>query len=262
MTDFFLLNALLAGIGIALMCAPLGCFVVWNRLAYFGDTVAHSALLGVVLALMFKADVTLGMMSVAVLLALFLAAFGKQRTLATDTILGVAAHGALALGLVLLSLSKITIDVNGLLFGDILAVGRDDLWLIYAMAALVILTTVKLWRPLMKLTIHADIAQVEGVQTDKIRLVLMLMLALAIAVSIKLVGILLVTSLLIIPAASARSFARTPTQMAIISAICGILAVAGGLFASLHFDTPSGPSIILASMAVFGLGYFFKSSRA
>lgn len=261
MPDIFILKALLAGIGVALMCGPLGCFVAWQRMAYFGDTIAHAALLGVVAALLLGWNVEYGIVGVSLLLAALVAYFERQKQLASDTLLGVAAHGALALGLVLLSFSSVTLDISGLLFGDILAVNNGDLVRIYLCALAVLAVIARLWRDLLRMTLSADIAQVEGVNVRRLRLALMLVLAAAVAVSIKIVGILLITSLLIIPAAAARYFSKTPTQMAFRAAGAGVLAVSLGLYASLTFDTPSGPSIILAALGIFFTAYFFSSLR-
>jgi zinc transport system permease protein len=249
--DSFILHAWLAGIGISLMSAPVGCFIAWQRLVYFGDTVAHAALLGIVLALCFSASPLAGILMIAAAIALVVASLHDDTFLPSDTLLGIIAHASLALGLVILSLSKsISLDVNGLLFGDILAVGSNDLLLIFAAALIVISVIGVMWKPLMRFVLHADIAQVEGANTKRMRLLLMSMIAMVVAISIKLVGILLITSLLILPAAAARLLARSPNQMVFLAVILSILAVTGGLAASVHFDTPTGPSIILAA---FGL---------
>lgn len=263
MLDPFIIKAFTAGIGIALMTGPLGCFIAWQRLAYFGDTIAHAALLGVALALFMQMDLNLGIIVISLLLTGVVVYLERERKLASDTLLGIAAHGALALGLVWISLSRrISVDINGLLFGDILIVNHSDIVLIYGMAAAVVLLLTFCWRDLMRLTLHADIARVEGVPAERLRLLLMLTIALTVAVSIKIVGILLITSLLIIPAASARYFARTPTQMALLAAVAGIASVSGGLYASLEWDTPTGPSIILVALVLFIFAYVFARLRS
>lgn len=260
--DPFILKAFVAGTGIALMTGPLGCFIAWQRMAYFGDTIAHAALLGVVLALLTHGDLTTGIMVVAVAISVGVFWLEGHRQHAFDTLLGMFAHGALALGLVLIALTKsITIDVNGLLFGDILAVSAHDISLIYGMAAIIGGMMFAAWRNLLRMTLHSDIAQVEGVPTARLRLMLMLTIALTVAVSIKVVGMLLITSLLIIPAAAARYFATTPTQMAIMASLIGVLAVSAGLYESLQFDTPSGPSIILAALAIFVIAAFLGRAK-
>lgn len=252
----FIIKALIAGCGISVMAGPLGCFVLWQRLAYFGDTIAHAALLGVVIALAFNINLTLGIIAIAIIITVAVFRLEQKKELAADSLLGIFAHGALALGLVIISISEnITVDINGLLFGDILAVTVYDIALICAVAAVVASMLVFSWRDLMRLTLHPDIAKVEGVKVETLRLLLMIAIAFTVAVSIKIVGILLITSMLIIPAASVRALAKTPTQMALLSALAGIIAVCGGLYASMQLDTPSGPSIILAGIALFMAGY-------
>ncbi|MFW0776908.1 MAG: metal ABC transporter permease [Rickettsiales bacterium] len=263
MIDPFIIKALIAGAGVALMCGPLGCFIAWQRLAFFGHAIAHAALLGIVLSLLVGTNFDFGIMIVAIAIAIMVFQLEKGRKLASDTLLGVFSHGALALGLVILALSpSVTLDINGLLFGDILAVSNDDITTIFLIAAIVDITLLLNWRNLMRLTIHPDIAQVEGVPVARLRLLLMIGIALTVAVSIKIVGLLLITSMLIIPAASMRYFSGTPTAMALLAIVAGVVSVCGGLYASLLYDTPSGPSIIIAALAIFIAAYLvdkFKS---
>jgi len=250
----FIWRALAGGIGVALVTGPLGCFVVWRRMAYFGDTLGHSALLGVALGYLLGINLTVGVMATALTVALLLAAGLRQQILASDTLLGILAHGALALGLVLLSfLPTLRVDLLAYLFGDILAVGRSDVIAIWLAGAGLLVALGWLWRPLLAITVHEDLARVEGVAIEPTKLAFTLMLAVTVAVALKLVGIVLVTSLLIIPAAAARRFAATPEQMAAGAAGLGTLTVIGGLAASLLWDTPSGPSIVLAAVILFAI---------
>lgn len=252
--DDFLLRALLGGIGVAAMAGPLGAFVVWRRMAYFGDTMAHGALLGVALGVLFDMDFNLAVATACVVIALALAGLQRHTALASDTLLGILSHGALALGLVALAfLEYRRVDLTGLLFGDILAIGTSDLIWIAAGGALVAVALTALWRPLLSLTVHEDLARVEGVPVDTVRFAYMLLVAVVIAVAMKIVGIVLITSLLIVPAATARRLARSPEQMALLAAVVGIAAVVIGLLASLRWDLPSGPSIVVAAVALFAL---------
>ncbi|MDQ0326468.1 zinc transport system permease protein [Rhodopseudomonas julia] len=252
MLDDFFVRALLAGIGVALVAGPLGCFVVWRRMAYFGDTMAHSALLGVAIAFLFDINLTFGVFAVATSASLGLVALSRNRSLPADALLGILAHSTLALGLVLIAfMTWIRIDLMSYLFGDILAVSRTDVMLIYGVGAVVLAILVAIWRPLLAGTISPEIAVAEGLATERARLVFMLLMAAVIAGAMKIVGVLLITSLLIIPAATARRFATTPERMAVIAAIVGALAASSGLFASLEFDTPSGPSIVVAALILF-----------
>jgi zinc transport system permease protein len=262
MLEPFFIKAIVAGVGVAVMCGTLGCFVAWQRLAYFGDTIAHAALLGVVLSLMMDGNIQFGIIAVSLGLAAGVAYFERHKQLAADTLLGIAAHGALAISLVLLSFSNIAVDVGGYLFGDILSVNWNDIILIYVVTAAILFSIKYLWRDLMRVTLHADIAKVEGVNVARTKLFLMLLIALAVAVSIKIVGMLLITALLIIPAAIARYFSATPIEMVKFSTVAGVFAVTLGLGGSLKWDTPSGPSIIVAALIIFVIASVAKQSSA
>ncbi len=250
--DDFVWRAFLGGLGVAAVAGPLGAFVVWRRMAYFGDTIAHSALLGVALGILFDFELSLGIALVGVALALLLVVAESRLKLASDTLLGIFSHASLSAGLVALAfMERVRVDLIGYLFGDILAVSALDLLWIYVGGALVLGAVVALWRPLLAAAVDADLARVEGVPVERARFAFVLLLAVVIAVAMKIVGILLVTSLLIMPAAAARRVARTPEQMAVLAAAIGAVAVAGGIYASLAFDTPSGPSVVIIAAAIF-----------
>ncbi len=252
MMDDFILRALAAGIGVALVAGPLGCFVVWRRMAYFGATLAHAALLGVALGFLFDIDIRLGVVFVSIAVSALVVALQRTRRLASDTLLGILAHGALAFGLVCLAfLETVRIDLMAYLFGDILAVGIGDILWIYGGGATALLVLAAIWRRLLSLTVEEDLARVEGVPVTAVHLAFMLVMALVIAVAMKIVGVLLIVSMLIIPAAAARRFAATPEGMAALAAIVGCIAVAGGLGASLAWNTPAGPSIVVVATIIF-----------
>ncbi len=255
MFDDFFARALAGGIGIALATGPLGCFMVWRRMAYFGDSVAHSALLGVVLGVALGIELNIGIVIVCVALALLLLLLQQQRRLATDTLLGILAHGALALGLVGISFFEgVRVDLMSYLFGDILAVSSRDLLWIYGGGGAVLAATALIWRPLLAMTVHEELARAEGVRVGLVRIAFTLLIALAVAIAMKVIGLILIVALLIIPAATARRLARSPEQMALLAGLIGAAAVAGGLHGSLAWDTPSGPSIVVAALALFVLG--------
>ena len=252
----FLLNALLAGLALALVAGPLGSFVVWRRMAYFGDTLSHAALLGVAVGLLLDVSPTLAVIAGCLLLAVLLVALQQRQTLASDTLLGILAPSTLSLGLVVLSfMDEVRIDLMSYLFGDLLAVGPADLAWILGGSALVLLLLVPLWRPLLAITVHEELARVEGLPVAGIRLALMLLIALVIAVAMKIVGVLLITSLLIIPAAAAQRHARSPEQMAAGASVLGVIAVCAGLSLSWFQDTPAGPSIVVSAAALFLLSF-------
>jgi zinc transport system permease protein len=251
MLEDFFTRALIAGIGLALVTGPLGCFIVWRRMAYFGDTMAHSALLGVALSLMLQVNITVGVFVIAAAVAGALLLLQRRQALSTDALLGILSHSALAIGLVVAFLSGIRVDLMGFLFGDILAVSVTDIVVIYVGGLVILALLAAMWRPLLAATVNAEVAEAEGMRPEVTRIVFMLLLASVIAIAMKIVGVLLITALLIIPAATARRLSATPEQMAVISAVIGALAVGGGLFGSLRFDTPSGPSIVVAALALF-----------
>ena len=249
--DDFLWRSALAGIALALASGPLGCFVVWRRMAYFGDATAHAAILGVALSLAFSISVFIGVMVAALAMAFMILSL-SGRMFAVDTLLGVAAHGALALGLVAITfIPGVRVDLSAYLFGDILAVGRIDLLVICMGSALVLLVLWLRWERLLLLTLNVDLAAARGVDTRRESMILVGILAVLVAVAIKIVGALLITAMLIIPAAAARPISRTPEWMAGVAITAAVIAVVGGLSASFYWDTPTGPSIVVVASVLF-----------
>ena len=263
MLDDFFTRALIAGGGLALVTGPIGCFVVWRRLAYFGETIAHSALLGVALSILLDLYLVVGILVCACVVVLLMFYLEQRDTLPADTILGLLCHGSLALGLVVLSFfPNVRINLHGLLFGDILGVSRTDLAVVLGGGVVALGILWRLWRPLLAATVNVDIAAAAGLRPQRAHLVFGFLVAAVIAGAIKIVGVLLIVALLVIPAASVRRFATSPEQMAIGAAAVGIVAVAGGLFASAELDTPSGPSIVVTALALFALTRIRRSRRA
>jgi zinc transport system permease protein len=267
MLDDFLLRALLAGLMVAAAAAPLGCFVVWRRMAYFGDATAHAAILGVALALTFSASVYLGTLLAALAMAVLVSILAG-RGWAMDTTLGVLAHSALAMGLVAVSfLPGVRVDLGAFLFGDILTVSRADLGVIGAGSMAVVALMAWRWRRLLAATVSEDLARAAGIDAGRERLMMTLALALTVAVALRVVGALLIAALLIVPAAAARVLARGPEAMALGALAVGWAAVGAGLWLSLAHDTPAGPSIVVAAAAIFaalmaGAGLVGLSGRA
>ncbi|MDO6705737.1 zinc ABC transporter permease subunit ZnuB [Photobacterium sp. 1_MG-2023] len=256
----FMLPAFAAGIGISMLAGPLGSFVVWRKMAYFGDTLSHASLLGIALGFLFNINLNLALMICCLTLAVILVSLQKQRVIATDTLLGILAHSALSLGLVAISfMDHIRIDLMAYLFGDLLAVSTEDLIWIYGGGALVLGLLIVLWRPLLSMTINEDLAQVEGVNVELMRLLLMLMVGMVIAVAMKFVGAIIITSLLIIPPATARRFSRSPESMAVLATVIGCISVFLGLSMSWHYDTPAGPSVVVSAAFLFLLSQMKRS---
>ena len=257
MFDDFFIRALVAGIGVAIVTGPLGCFVVWRRLSYFGDTLAHSALLGVTMAYSFQFNIAISVFLISSLIALILIKLQKRTNLPGDDLLGLLAHSSLAVGLVVIGfLTFIRFDIMGLLFGDILAVNVTDLLIIWFGGGLILLVLKIIWKPLFASTVNYELAEAEGLNPDRAKAIFTILMAALIAISIKMVGLLLITGMLIIPAAMARNLSDSPFKMVLFSIIGGLLSVLIGLFSSLEFNTPSGPSIIAAALFLFILSLF------
>ena len=252
MSDIWWLMPLFGGVLLALISGPLGSFVVWRRMAFFGDTLSHGALLGITFGVLTDMNLTLALVLGSLLLALALLPLEQRSRLSSDTLLGIVSHSTLAIGLVTLSLAHgIRVDLMGYLFGDLLAVGRSDvLWILLA-AILVGTLLIWQWRALLAVTVSAELAAIEGYHVRRLNLLLILMLALIVALAMKVVGILLVSALLIIPPAAARSLSRSPEQMVIIASGCGVLSVLLGMWASFHWDTPAGPSVVVSATLLF-----------
>ena len=257
--DDFIIRAGLGGIGMALIAAPLGCYVVWQRMAYFGETIAHSGLLGVAFGLLTSLNLTLSVFLAAVIVTLGLRAVERRTYLAKDTALGLIAHIVLAFGLIVTSqFQSLQVDMMGLLFGDILAISQLDLLLVLAGLIAIWGLIAWLWQDMLALSIDRALALAEGVRVNKVEFLLSMALAATVALSMKLVGLLLVTAMLIIPAAGAMGLARTPEQMVLYTALISSLSVAIGLFASFYIDIPTGPAIVVAMAFFFLLTIFVK----
>ena len=257
MFDDFFIRALFAGIGVAFVTGPLGCFVIWRRLSYFGDTLAHSALLGVTIAYSLEFNIAFSVFITSSLIALILVQLQNKTNLPGDALLGLLAHSSLAVGLVVIGfLTFIRFDIMGLLFGDILAVTVNDIYIIWFGGALILLILKLIWKPLFASTVNYELAEAEGLNPDRAKAIFTILMAALIAISIKMVGLLLITGMLIIPAAMARNLSDSPFKMVLFSIIGGLLSVLIGLFSSLEFNTPSGPSIIAAALFLFILSLF------
>lgn len=258
MLDDFFMRAMLAGLGIAAVAGPLGSFVVWRRMAYFGDATAHAAMLGVAVSLAFQISIYAGTTLVAAAMAVTISGL-VTRGQSMDTMLGVLSHSALAIGLVAISfVPQARSDLSAYLFGDILAVGRGDLALIWAGAAGVLALLAWRWQRLLTASLNEELAMAAGIDPRVERLVLSIALAVVVALSIRVVGSLLISAMLIVPAAAARGLSRSPERMVGNAVLIATLAVMGGLTASLYLDTPAGPSIITAAAAFFAFSQVFR----
>jgi zinc transport system permease protein len=261
-TETFVIYALAAGIAVALVAAPLGTVVVWRRMAYFGDTLAHAALLGVALAVAADQLPMVGVALIGVAIAVLLFWLEKQRDLSTDTLLGILSHSALALGLIVLSVIQTqgyNVNLTSYLFGDLLAVTWPDLVLMYGCAVVILFVFSRLLPALISISVDEELARIDGIAVEKTRFIFMILLALVVAVALKVVGILLITALLIIPAATARLFSKSPVQMVLASVLMAVVSVIFGLYSSLQWDLPTGPAIVVSASFLFFILRIFLS---
>jgi zinc transport system permease protein len=250
----FILRALLAAVGISIIAGSLGCFVIWKRMSYFSESISHSALLGVSLGLASGLGLHFGLIIVGVIFAILIVILQQRQFLSNDAILGIFSHISLSLGVVILALvGGANTDYFSLLFGDILSITNQDIIWIYAVLALVSILLITFWQRLLLLTLNEELGVASGLNKLAYQLLFMLMIALTVSVSVQIVGVLLITSLLIIPPAIARVFAHSPPQMVLFSIITSIIAVIIGLKGSMHYDIATGPTIVIALGALFML---------
>ncbi|WWP01602.1 MAG: zinc ABC transporter permease subunit ZnuB [Candidatus Dasytiphilus stammeri] len=250
----------LAGILLSIVAGPLGSFIVWRKMSYFGETLAHVSLLGVALSLILNINPLFSIISITLMFSLILIVLEKKLPLAIDTILGIMAHSALSLGLFVISLtSNIRVDLMNYLFGDLLTVNQHDLLNIAFSVIIVLGFIIWQWNPLLSVTINSELAQVDGVPIQKLKILLILLLTFTIGVAIKYVGALLITSMLIIPAATAQRFSLSPEQMGMLAVIISMLDVTIGMLISGYYDTPVGPSIVVTATLIFFISLIIKS---
>lgn len=245
---------LAVGVSIALPAGPLGALIVWRRMAYFSDTLGHSLLLGISISVLLAMSPWLGALACCTALSLLLLALQRRVSVNVDAILGVLSHSSLALGLILISVNTQTASmINQYLFGDILAADADDLYLTLGLVFCLLLTTIMLWRRWISITVHEDLARIEGQPIAALNVAMMLTLATLVAIAMQVVGVLLISALLIIPAVTARAYAKSPVGMALIASALAVVSVTGGLWLSYRWDTPAGPSIIAAAALCFAI---------
>ena len=242
-----LFPAFLTGILLSLITAPLGVFVVWRKMAYFGDTLSHSALFGVALGIFFQVNPYIAIIILTLILAIAMVWLESNTQFSIDTLLGIIAHSCLSLGVVTVGLLKnVRVDLMSYLFGDLLAINYTDLIYIGIGVIIVLVALVYFWHDLLSTTVSPELAQVEGINIKKMRFVLMILTALTIALSMKFVG------------ATARRFARTPESMVCYATIISMLSIIGGLILSVFYDTAAGPSVVICSAFLFVLSLIKK----
>ena len=256
-TDPFIIRGILAGIAVALISGLVGCFVVWRRLSYYGESIAHSSLLGAGLGILLGIGINFGVVFICLLSGILFLWLQQSKALSSDTLLGVLAHVALALGIIVISFNKIKIDLHAILFGDILTVSYNDIWGMYVGVLLAVIIILFNWSSLLLVTVDEDLAKAEGINPLYMNLLLTSVLTIVVALSLQIIGLLLITAMLIIPAATARRLVNSPELMVVVATLIGVFSVIIGIFLSVEADIPSGPSIVVISAILFFLSHFF-----
>ena len=260
--DNFILLAIISGIGIAFITGLLGCFVVWKKMAYFGESLGHSAVLGIGIGLLLGIGDNIAVLLVIITFSLIVTYLQNKEAFSNDLILAVLAHGLLSIGIILISINPDpNFNLHSFLFGDILTVSLNEIFLIFLSAIFIYLIILTNWKALLITIISKDLAKSQNINNFKIELLFTFTMALAVAISIKIIGALLITSMLIIPSSCAKQLVNNPKNMVIISIIISILSILIGILCSYYFDIPSGPAIILTSFSAFFIINLLKSKK-
>ena len=246
--DDFVIRALIAGIFMVSIAAPMGCLMVWQRLAFLSDTLGHAAVLGVGIGIGLQLHPMFGVLAVVLLIVLSLSRVNNFNNALSETALAIISHSGLAAGLILLgTLPNRNISLESILFGDLLATSVNDLMMIAITVAVLVFLLLHHWRSFVAVSVSREIAQAEGIEVRKTQFLMYLMIALLVAVMMKVMGVLLIAAALVIPTSSARLVSRSPEQMVLFSAIFGMGSLAGGMTSSFHFDWQTGPAIVLSA---------------
>ena len=256
-TDPFIIRGIIAGIAVALVSGLVGCFVVWRRLSYYGESIAHSSLLGAGIGILLGIGINFGVVFVCLIFGILFLWLQQSKSLSSDTLLGVIAHFALAIGIIVISFNKIKIDLHAFLFGDILTVSSSDILGMYIGVIIVITLILSNWSSLVLATIDEDLAKSEGINPLYVNVLLTTIMTIVVALSLQIIGLLLITAMLIIPAATARRLTNSPESMVVVSTTIGIFSVIFGIYLSVELDLPSGPSIVVVGSILFFLSHMF-----
>jgi zinc transport system permease protein len=246
--DDFLVRSVIAGLIMVAIAAPMGCLMVWQRLAFLSDTLGHAAVMGVGLGLLLEVTPVFGVLAVALLIVFSLNRVNSFNSALSETTLAIISHTGLAGGIILVGLLPAqAVNLEAILFGDLLATTRADLTRLLITTAVLLLLLLHHWRSFVAVSVSREIAQAEGIEVRKVQLLMYIMIALLVAVMMKVMGVLLIAAMLVIPTSSARLFSRSPEQMVAVSALYGLGALAGGISSSFHFDWQTGPAIVVSA---------------
>ncbi len=252
MLDDFLIRSLLAGILMVLVAAPMGCLMVWQRLAFLADTLGHAAVLGVALGLVMSINPMMSVLLI-ILLVMVIMQLSQRRLhvsagVLSESVLAILSYTGLSAGILILGVSgRSNVSLEAILFGDLLATSMQDLMFIGITVLILLGLLWKHWHSFVAVTVSPEIAQAEGISVQKTQLLLYLMIALLVAVMMKIMGVLLIGAMLVIPVNAARVFSRGPEQMVLISLGFGLISLFSGMFFSWQFDLQTGPAVVVVA---------------
>jgi zinc transport system permease protein len=252
LTYGFMQKALVAGVLVSLICSIVSFFVLVNRLSFIGVGISHAAFGGVAIGVFLGFNPTWSAIVFSILTAWLIGMVSRKGMLSEDTTIGIFYAAAMALGVVIIGLSHgYNVDLFGYLFGNLLAVSHQDLWVVSLLGCLVLGTIAFFFKELLYISFDEESAQVNGVPVTFLYYLLLTLMAVTIVISIKVVGIILVSALLVIPAAAAYEISSHFRTVLIIAVLVGLVSALGGLFLSFRLNTASGATIVLLAAAIF-----------
>ncbi len=251
----FFARAMIAGVLVGAMCGALSVFIVLRRMSYIGHGLAHAVLGGVAVGLVLGQDMYLGAVVATVVAALLIDRISRRRGLHADAAIGVVTTAIFALGVATLSVSPERINVEAVLFGNILGVNPTDLWVAAGVGVALLATLVVAYKRLVFATFDPEVAEVHGIRVGGSEIVFNLLTAAVVVASVRVLGVLLIAAAVVVPGAFARLVSRSLGAMLGIATMVGVGSSVVGLYASYHVDVPSGPAIVLTATAVFAVGF-------
>jgi manganese/iron transport system permease protein len=258
----FMVRGLLASLMVGILCAVVGCYVVLRSMAFMGDAMAHAILPGVAIAYLLKGDLLIGALVAAIVVALGIGFLTRQGTLKEDTAIGILFAGALSLGVALISTIKTyALDLTHILFGNVLGVSINDLWLTGILGVIVLTTIVLLYKEFLVVSFDAVLAATLRLPAELLRNLMLILLALTIVVSLQTVGVGLVAAMLVTPGATAFLLARRLPAMMVIAALIGAFSSVAGLYVSFYINVASGAAMVLIATVIFLIAFLFAPQR-
>ncbi len=259
MIEPFMIKALIAGTIIAVIGGFLGCIIVWRRLACFSDCISHAVLPGIALGFIFNISLAWSAFFTAILISVFLGKFKEKLVVSIDTFLIIIAQIMFSLGVIILYKNpQINSNLMNLLLGDILSISTVSLVISGLAGLLICAVLIFNWNKIITMCINEEIAISEGIKANFLNLIILILIAIFTAISMQSIGIILATSILLIPTTTARMFSKSAISMPYIACFIGILGIVFGISLSYFIDVPTSPAIVMTLGIVLFFSFFFK----